>query len=600
MRNGKIISLPVANKTKGTIYYRLDPTQPGWSKTSKFTRIYPAKFEKNMFLKKGTTFFPTPTSNKRKYGIKADGMGVGLWLADGPSGKPVTFPLLKAAKEYASNVKAVYEQKGNQTYWTASITPQEAMAKTQAKKPRGKMESFNDFVKKVDQIGSYTDFVKVYEDLATVYIYKKEKKQNTDVLESRLYLLVQRHPTLAKRYGMRDLAVVEPKEVKKAAKKKSSKTPSKPEDYKLKTLNTGVEVLARPDGQHYGYANRTQAQKRADKVDGYVWNRGGQVFYVIPPWSKSYNPKNKSFNWQEQMKPDKPYKKEKGKLEKVFWPDINKLDSLEEYLEESLRLPPKRRAEIKKAKTLVTEEKKLTTEAFDKLTRSFLSSRKWLEKTGGSSAEYEHMAVKVTAPNREPIYIDAQGYDYARYVGFPISTMNLLWALEADAKKSKTSKAKPKTEKAVASKGLTAAKKKEIKARSKNLAKDLSTLKRFKTRTQLLITQAQAAKLIENHYLNLEARKDNGHTIPFQPVVRIFNPSGKGTFYLSEYDPNQKAFFGFGGFEKGSGELGYNSLEDFIKPLPPYGLSFERDKYWTPKETVVEMAQKETYNQSYI
>jgi hypothetical protein len=367
----------------------------------------------------------------------------------------------------------------------------------------------------------------------------------------------------------------------------------KKENYKYGIKATGLGSsfwMVLPTNTPIGFTYKDDAEKILQKLKPKILEKGNQTW-----WSQA--------TAKTSTLPQTADTGKKGRLEKVFWPDLNKLNTLEEYLQESLSIPPKRRAEIKKLKTLITEEKRMSTSEFDRLTRSFMDSRKWLKKTGGSSSDYHHMAIKITAPNREPIYIDAQGYDYARYVGFPYSTMDLLWQLEKDAKKSKSSKAKakPKTAQAVASKGLTAAKKKEIKAKAKAKAKELTSLRRLKTRSGTLTTQTQLTKLIENHLINWEHRKRDGHTTAFRPVVRLFNPSGRGTFYLSEFDPDEGSFFGFGGYQKGTGELGYSLLEDFKKQLPPFGLPFERDRHWTPgKETVVEMAQKESYSNSYI
>ena len=46
----------------------------------------------------------------------------------------------------------------------------------------------------------------------------------------------------------------------------------------------------------------------------------------------------------------------------------------------------------------------------------------------------------------------------------------------------------------------------------------------------LLLTQAQKNKLVENH-------KAQDGTKEFMAVVKLFNPTGVGTWYLSELDP---------------------------------------------------------------
>lgn len=49
-------------------------------------------------------------------------------------------------------------------------------------------------------------------------------------------------------------------------------------------LNNGRVVLAHADGRAKTYANRTAAQKAADKIGGSIWqSMAGPVFFVTPP-----------------------------------------------------------------------------------------------------------------------------------------------------------------------------------------------------------------------------------------------------------------------------------------------------------------------------
>lgn len=65
--------------------------------------------------------------------------------------------------------------------------------------------------------------------------------------------------------------------------------------------------------------------------------------------------------------------------------------------------------------------------------------------------------------------------------------------------------------------------------------------------------------------------------------AKYFSPYSGWTWYVFEYSPEEKVFFGFVvGFEE---ELGYFSLKEFEetnagKPIP----LIERDLYWTPKK----------------
>lgn len=63
--------------------------------------------------------------------------------------------------------------------------------------------------------------------------------------------------------------------------------------------------------------------------------------------------------------------------------------------------------------------------------------------------------------------------------------------------------------------------------------------------------------------------------------VKLFTPWTNWTWYASEYDPEQRLFFGVVvGHER---ELGYFSLDELEAVRGPGGLRIERDLYWTPR-----------------
>ena len=90
----------------------------------------------------------------------------------------------------------------------------------------------------------------------------------------------------------------------------------------------------------------------------------------------------------------------------------------------------------------------------------------------------------------------------------------------------------------------------------------------------LLLTQAQKNKLVENH-------KAQDGTKEFKAVVKLFNPTGVGTWYLSELDPETNVAFGLCQIHEK--ELGYVSLDELSEFKGQFGLGIERDKYFTPK-----------------
>ena len=63
--------------------------------------------------------------------------------------------------------------------------------------------------------------------------------------------------------------------------------------------------------------------------------------------------------------------------------------------------------------------------------------------------------------------------------------------------------------------------------------------------------------------------------------VKFFTPWSCWTWYASEYDPEERIFFGVVvGMER---ELGYFALDELEAVRGPAGLQIERDLYWTPR-----------------
>lgn len=67
-------------------------------------------------------------------------------------------------------------------------------------------------------------------------------------------------------------------------------------------------------------------------------------------------------------------------------------------------------------------------------------------------------------------------------------------------------------------------------------------------------------------------------------IVKFFNPCGAGTWYGTEYDPENRLFFGWAKIT--DGELGYFSLDELETLSLPFGLSIERDLYWNDQTSL--------------
>lgn len=64
-------------------------------------------------------------------------------------------------------------------------------------------------------------------------------------------------------------------------------------------------------------------------------------------------------------------------------------------------------------------------------------------------------------------------------------------------------------------------------------------------------------------------------------IAKFFNPTGAGTWYATEYNPDDKTFFGYVSiFGDGNDEWGYFSLIELESLKGPFGLGIERDLYF--------------------
>jgi hypothetical protein len=116
------------------------------------------------------------------------------------------------------------------------------------------------------------------------------------------------------------------------------------------------------------------------------------------------------------------------------FPTLNKNDTLDEYIEQSQPAPTAVR---------ITDRVELSNADYDTFVNSLLDDREWLAGKGGSLSttrpdmdsgnhqyteadwvEYRQgvylLVVEVFAADRAAIFVDPQGYNHARYIGFPV------------------------------------------------------------------------------------------------------------------------------------------------------------------------------------
>ena len=64
-------------------------------------------------------------------------------------------------------------------------------------------------------------------------------------------------------------------------------------------------------------------------------------------------------------------------------------------------------------------------------------------------------------------------------------------------------------------------------------------------------------------------------------IAKFFNPTGAGTWYATEYDPDNRTFFGYVSiFGDWNDEWGYFSLDELENYKGRFGLGIERDLHF--------------------
>ena len=98
----------------------------------------------------------------------------------------------------------------------------------------------------------------------------------------------------------------------------------------------------------------------------------------------------------------------------------------------------------------------------------------------------------------------------------------------------------------------------------------------------MILTKPIKEKLIANHKHHKEYWNDEHPKYKeFKAVLKLFNPTGIGTWYLSELDPETNIAFGLCCLTEK--ELGYVNLDELLGFKGQMGLGIERDKLFTPK-----------------
>ena len=108
---------------------------------------------------------------------------------------------------------------------------------------------------------------------------------------------------------------------------------------------------------------------------------------------------------------------------------------------------------------------------------------------------------------------------------------------------------------------------------------------------QKLFLNAQKKQLIKNHSKHKEAWNDeHPQNVDSKVVVKLFNPAGSGTWYLTELNPETNEAFGLSCLQEK--ELGYINLNELMSFKGPLGIGIERDAWFPMNKKTLEDCKK--------
>src|ERR1051325_1079192 len=107
------------------------------------------------------------------------------------------------------------------------------------------------------------------------------------------------------------------------------------------------------------------------------------------------------------------------------------------------------------------------------------------------------------------------------------------------------------------------------------------------------LTEEIKARLLENGRKNAERIADDGNTIDFEPVVKLFTPDAGGTWLLTEIDPHD-ADIASGLCDLGLGypEMGSVRISEITAIRGRLSLPVERDLHFRAKKTLSAYAEE--------
>ena len=96
-----------------------------------------------------------------------------------------------------------------------------------------------------------------------------------------------------------------------------------------------------------------------------------------------------------------------------------------------------------------------------------------------------------------------------------------------------------------------------------------------------ILTNKIMEQLLINGETNNKRIAEDGRTLDFHPVVKLFFPFGSFTWLITEIDPqNPDIMFGLADLGQGCPEMGSISLSELLAVKGQFGLGLERDLHF--------------------
>ena len=89
-------------------------------------------------------------------------------------------------------------------------------------------------------------------------------------------------------------------------------------------------------------------------------------------------------------------------------------------------------------------------------------------------------------------------------------------------------------------------------------------------------------KEIEKKASKYPLQSQDGKGLDASIIVKFFDPTSNWTWYATEYNPEDKTFYGY--VSGHDNEIGYFTLEELQSVKGAFGLGIERDMYFNNKK----------------